>query len=107
VHQLSGSKLRLQPWMWRAYGILTFTAYSLLTVGCAIGIVVGVWRGVATVGLVGTALGVYCASELRVLLRWVRAADPSGPPVEPAWNVFICALVFVVLVAAARWVWGP
>ncbi len=107
MRQLTGSPVRLRSWVWRAYALLTLTAYSLLTVGCAVGIVMGVWHGVTTVGLVGTALGVYCGSELRVLLRWVRAADPSGPPVEPSWCVLICALVFVALIAGARFLWGP
>jgi|SRR6266516_967708 len=106
MRQLTGPKLRLRPLVWRLYAVLTLTAFVLLTLGCAVSIVVGIWNGVVTIGLIGSALGVYCASELRVLVIWVRSADPTGPPVEPAWHVFICALVFVALVVTARLVWG-
>src|SRR6266700_1900930 len=106
MRQLANSKLRLRPWVWRLYAVGTLTAFVLLTLGCAAGVVVGIWHQLVTVNLIGVALGVYCGSELRALVVWVRSADPSGPPVAPAWNVFICALVFVALVVAARMVWG-
>ncbi len=107
MRQLTDSKHWLRPLVWRGVAALTLAAYSLLTLACASSIVFGIWYGLVTVGLIGSALGVYCASELRVLVRWVRADDPSGPPVEPSWSVLICALIFVVLVAGARFVWGP
>jgi len=106
MRQAAGNKLRLRPWVWRVYAVSTLTAYSLLSLGCAACVVIGIWHDLVTVSLIASALGVYCGSELRALVVWVRSADPSGPPVAPAWNVFICALVFVGLVVAARWVWG-
>jgi len=107
MRQSTAFKLRPTRLVWRCYAIGTLAAYSLLTLGCAAGIVVGIWHELVTVSLIGSALGVYCASELRVLISWVRAADPTGPPVEPAWNVFVCALIFVALITGARWAWGP
>ncbi len=107
MRQLTGSPVRLRSWGWRAYALLTLTAYILGTLACALGIVVGIWYGLVTLGLVGTALGVYCASELRVLVIWVRSPRPATPPVEPSWCVLICALVFVAVVAGARFLWGP
>src|SRR6266700_7603506 len=107
MRQLTSPKLRLRPLVWRGVAALTLAAYSLLTLACAISIVFGIWYGLVTVSLIGSALGVYCASELRVLVIWVRSPEPTTPPVEPSWHVLICASVFIALAAGARWAWGP
>jgi len=107
VRQLTDSKHWLRPLVWRGVAALTLAAYSLLTLACASSIVFGIWYGLVTVGLIGSALGVYCASELRVLVIWVRSPEPTTPPVEPSWHVLICASVFVALAAGTRFVWGP
>ena len=107
MRQLTDSKHWLRPLVWRGVAALTLVAYSLLTLACAASIVFGIWYGLVTVGLIGSALGVYCASELRVLVIWVRSPEPTTPPVVPSWHVLICASVFIALAAGARWVWGP
>jgi hypothetical protein len=86
--------------------VITFGCYLVMTIGCAAGIVVGVWHGLLTLPLLGCALGVYYASELRVLLAWLRLPDPSCPPVQPAWHVLGCAAGFALLAVGAAWTWG-
>ncbi len=43
----------------------------------------------------------YYASELRVLVVWLRLPDPSHPPVAPAWHVLACAAGFAMLAVGA------
>src|SRR6266536_1930876 len=62
----------------RGLALLTLACYLLMTIGCAAGIVVGVWHGLLTLSLLGCALGVYYASELRVLVVWSGAARMSA-----------------------------
>jgi hypothetical protein len=90
----------------RGVALLTFACYLLMTLGCAAGIVVGVWHGLLTLSLLGCALGVYYASELRVLMAWLRLPDPSCPPVQPAWHVLACSAGFALLAVGAAWTWG-
>ncbi len=91
----------------RGVALLAFACYAVMTLGCAAGIVIGVWHGLLTVSLLGTALGVYYASELRVLLVWLRLPDPRCPPVGPAWHVLACAAGFALLAVGASWAWRP
>ena len=91
----------------RGLALLTLACYLLMTIGCAAGIVVGVWHGLLTLSLLGCALGVYYASELRVLVVWLRLPDPSYPPVAPAWHVLACAAGFAMLAVGAACTWGP
>ena len=91
----------------RGLAVLAFACYLLMTIGCAAGIVVGVWRGLLTLPLLGCALGVYYASELRPLMAWLRLSDPnSPPPAAPAWHVLACAAGFALLAVGAAWTWG-
>jgi hypothetical protein len=89
----------------RSVALLTFACY-LLTIGCAVEIVVGILYGLLTLPLLGCALGVYYASELRVLLAWLRLPDPSSPPMAPAWHVLACAAGFALPAVGAAWTWG-
>jgi len=98
---------RLRRRLRRGCAVLTFACYAVMTVGCAAGVVVGVCQGLATVALLGAALGVYYASELRVLLAWLRLPAPSCPPVGPAWHVLACAAGFALLAVGASWAWRP
>ncbi len=91
----------------RGIALLTFVCYLLMTLGCAAGIIVGIWHGLLTLSLLGCALGVYYASELRVLLAWLRQPDPTSPPMAPAWHVLACAAGFALLAVGAAWTWGP
>jgi hypothetical protein len=90
----------------RGVALVIFACYLLMTLGCAAGIVVGVWHGLLTLPLLGCALGVYYASELRELLVWLRLPDPSCPPVQPTWRVLACAAGFALLAVGAAWTWG-
>jgi hypothetical protein len=63
-------------------------------------------RALLTLSLLGCALGVYYASELRVLMAWLRQPDPRCPPVQPAWHVLACAAGFALLALGAAWTWG-
>jgi hypothetical protein len=89
----------------RGVALLAFACYLLMTVSCAAGIVVGVWHGLLTLPLLGCALGMYYASELWVLLLWLRLPDPSCQPVSPAWHVLACAAVFALLAVGVAWTW--
>jgi hypothetical protein len=90
----------------RSLALLTFACYLLMTLGCAAGIVIGIRHGLLTLSLLGCALGVYYASELRVLMAWLRQPDPRCPPVQPAWHVLACAAGFALLAFGAAWTWG-
>jgi len=81
--------------------------YAVVTLACAAGTLFGIWRGHVTLSLGGVALGVYYASELRVLACWVRRPDPRRPPTAPAWQVLVCAACFALLAIGATWLWRP
>ncbi len=98
---------RLRWRLRRGCAVLTFACYLLMSIGCVAGIVIGVWHGLLTTSLLGCALGVYYASELRVLLAWLRLPDPRCPPVGPAWHVLACAAGFALLAVGAAWAWRP
>ncbi len=74
MRQLSSPKLRLRPLVWRGVAALTLAAYSLLTLACAVSIVFGIWYGLVTVSLIGSAL-----RPGRLLRQRATSARDLGP----------------------------
>jgi hypothetical protein len=91
----------------RGVALLALACYLLMTLACAAGIAVGVWHGLLTLSLLGCALGLYSASELRALMAWLRSPGPSRPPVQPAWHLLACAAGFVLLAVGTAWGGSP
>jgi hypothetical protein len=90
----------------RGVALLALAYYLLMTLACAVGIAVGVWHGLLTLSLLGCALGLYSASELRALMAWLRSSGSSRPSVQPAWHVLAYAAGFVLLAVGTVWTWG-